>query len=449
MLVRQYPEGFLWGAATAAYQVEGAWNEDGKGESIWDRFAHTPGRVDDGATGDVACDHYHRYPQDVAMIKVLGMNAYRCSIAWTRILPNGTGAVNPKGLDFYDRLLDELGRAGIKANVTLNHWDLPQALQERGGWTNRDCADWFADYARVVFDRLGDRVTMWATHNEPIVTSMLGYGLGMFAPGIADMSSAYQVAHHLNMAHGKAVQVFRSGSYAGKIGIVLDLHHLVPASDSELDRLACQRSLESSQYLFLDPIFNGRYPAYLMEWLGPSAPKVQAGDLETIHQPVDFLGINYYFTNEVSHMPRGGGLKTAQKIQTMPSLGYTEVGWGYAPSGLKSMLLRVKETVGDLPIYITENGCAVVDQPDAAGYVEDRERVLYMRLHLVELHKAIQAGVNVRGYFTWSLMDNFEWASGYGPRFGIVRVDYETQKRTPKLSAHWYGDVARNNRVTE
>ena len=449
MLDRQFPEGFLWGASTAAYQVEGAWNEDGKGESVWDHFAHTPGRIENDQTGDVACDHYHRSTDDIALMKQLGLNAYRFSIAWSRILPQGTGAVNSKGLDFYDRLLDELGQAGIRANATLNHWDLPQALQERGGWPNRDCASWFADYARVVFDRLGDRVGMWATHNEPIVCSLAGYGSGAFAPGVADHSAAYQAAHTLNLAHGKAVQVFRQGGYAGKIGVVLDMHNLIPASESEADRLACQRALENSQYLFFGPIFQGQYPAYLMEWLGSSAPKIQAGDLETIHQPLDFLGLNYYFTSTIGYSPNGGLLKNDQKMITLPSMGYTEVGWGIYPQGLGKVLQRVQQTVGNLPIYITENGCAVQDQPDPDGFVEDRERINYLRLHLIELHKAIQAGVNLRGYFTWSLMDNFEWTSGYRPRFGIVRVDYATLKRIPKLSAHWYSDVAVHNRVTE
>ncbi len=449
MISKQFPEGFLWGASTAAYQVEGAWNEDGKGESVWDHFTHTPGRIAHGDTGDIACDHYHRYKEDVALMKSLGLQGYRFSVAWTRVLPQGTGMVNSSGLDFYDRLVDELGQAGIRTNVTLNHWDLPQALQERGGWTNRDSAEWFANYARVVFDRLGDRVALWATHNEPVVISLVGYGSGVFAPGLADQSQAYQAAHHLNLAHGKAVQVFRQGGYKGQIGIVLDLHNLIPASDSLDDRLAWQRTIEGSQGIFFQPIFQGEYPSYLMDWLGPVAPKVQDGDLDVIHQPLDFLGMNYYFTSEVGYSAGGGLLKSEQRQKTLPSMGYTEVGWGFHPSGLRNVLLRVKDTVGNLPIYITENGCAVQDVPDKDGYVEDRERVNYLRQHLIELHKAIQQGVNVRGYFIWSLMDNFEWASGFGPRFGIVRVDYDTQRRIPKLSARWYMDMIAQNAVVE
>lgn len=449
MLTRSFPEGFVWGASTAAYQVEGAWNEDGKGENVWDHFAHTPGRIANGDTGDVACDHYHRMPDDVAMMKSLGFKGYRFSIAWSRILPEGVGRVNPKGLDFYDRLVDQLGKAGILANATLNHWDIPQALQERGGWANRDSADWFADYARIVFDRLGDRVAMWATHNEPVVTSQVGYGSGVFAPGLADQSLGYQAAHHLNLAHGKAVQVFRAGAHKGRIGIVLDMHNLIPASDRHEDRLAWHRSIESSQGMFFQPIFEGSYPEYLLEWLGPVAPVMHADDLKTIHQPLDFLGHNYYFSSEVSYSASGGLLKAAQRQITLPSMGYTEVGWGIHPAGLRNVLLRIKSVVGSLPIYITENGCAVQDHAHADGYVEDRERVNYLRQHLIELHKAIEDGVNVRGYFVWSLMDNFEWASGYTPRFGIVRVDYPTQRRIPKLSARWYSEVIAANAVTE
>ena len=263
------------------------------------------------------------------------------------------------------------------------------------------------------------------------------------------MTAAHQAAHNLNRAHGKAVQVFRSGRYPGKIGIVLDMHDMVPATESELDRLACQRSLEEAQYIFLDPIFNGRFPPYLMEWLGSTAPRIKPGDMDEIHQPIDFLGMNYYFSNFVSHASGGGLMKTSMQMRTLPSMGYTQTGWGIYPAGMTNVLQRIQKTVGDLPIYITENGCAMLDQPDASGFVEDRERLNYIRLHLIALHKAIEAGVNVRGYFVWSLMDNFEWASGYGPRFGIVRVNYETQERIPKLSAHWFADTARNNRVLE
>lgn len=448
MLIRQFPKGFLWGASTAAYQVEGGWNEDGKGESIWDRFSHQPFRVENNDTGDVACDHYHRMPDDVQLMKQLGLNAYRFSIAWTRILPEGRGQVNVKGLDFYSRLVDELLHAGILANATLNHWDLPQRLQDMGGWNNRDSASWFADYAQVVFQHLGDRVGMWATHNEPAVV-VSGYASGAMAPGIADSTQGYRVVHHLNLAHGRAVEVFRQGGYPGKIGIVLDLQNFVPASSSEIDCLAAQRVVENAHHLYLDPILKGRYPEYLCDWLGETAPQPAPGDLEVIAKPIDFLGINHYFTALVSYNPHGGLLKSAMKMKSMPMSAHTEVGWGVYPSGLTDILIKANAIAGNLPLYITENGCAALDQPDATGFVYDRERIAYLRQHLIAAHDAIQAGVNLKGYFIWSLMDNYEWASGYRPRFGIVRVDYDTQKRTPKLSAHWYSQVIASNSVTE
>jgi beta-glucosidase len=452
MIEREFPEGFLWGAATSAYQVEGAWNEDGRGESIWDRFSHTPGRVLHGDTGDVACDHYHRMKSDVALMKELGLKAYRFSISWPRVLPEGRGAANERGLDFYDRLVDELGAAGIVANATLNHWDLPQALEDRGGWPNRDCAKWFADYAQVAFKRLGDRVPMWATHNEPFVTA-IGYGGADFAPGRSDAAAAYRAVHVLNLAHGEAVRAFRAGGsrgpYAGKIGIVLDLHDFVPATDSRDDELACRRALDNAQNVFLHPILLGSYPESLMEWLGPMAPEIRQGDLELASSPIDFLGMNYYFTFSVRYAHRGGHLRLSQGFAGESGLGETAMGWGINPRGFPASLARVSALSKGLPIYITENGCAMRDECDASGFVEDRGRVHYLRLHLLELHRAIRSGVNARGYFVWSLMDNFEWASGYEPRFGIVRVEFKTQARTPKLSARWYSGVIAANAVPE
>jgi beta-glucosidase len=451
MLVRKFPEGFLWGAATSAYQVEGAWNEDGKGESVWDRYSHRGGRIARGETGDLACDHYHRMPQDVRLMKELGLKAYRFSLAWTRILPEGRGRVNPKGLGFYDRLLDELAAAGIAANLTLDHWDLPQALQDSGGWENRDSADWFADYARIAFDALGDRAALWATHNEPMVVAA-GYGGGDFAPGLSDAAAGYRAVHNLNRAHGAAVKAFREGppaKRAGKIGIVLDLHCLRPATGAEEDRLACERAIDNAQSVFLHPIFRAKYPEAFMEWLGPLAPEIRPGDLELCSQPLDFLGMNHYFTFDVRYNSRGGHLKLSQDFVSEPGLGRTDLGWGINPQGLSATLARIAPIAGGIPIYITENGCAMLDDPDDRGYVEDRGRLDYIRRHLIELHKAIESGIDVRGYFVWSLMDNFEWAHGYGPRFGLVRVDYPTQKRTPKLSARWYSETIRDNAVAE
>jgi beta-glucosidase len=450
MLTRKFPEGFLWGASTSAYQIEGAWDEDGKGESVWDRYAHRGGRIARGETGDIACDHYHRMPQDLALMKELGLRAYRFSLAWTRILPEGRGRVNEKGLDFYDRLVDALAGAGIAANATLDHWDLPQALQDLGGWENRDSAEWFADYARAAFDRLGDRVALWATHNEPAVVAA-GYSGGDFAPGLSSAAAGYRAIHNLNRAHGAAVDAFRAGPAdrrVGKIGIVLDLHHYIPASASEEDLLACQRAVEQAQDVFLLPIFRASYPRALIDWIGPLAPEIRPGDLELCSRKVDFLGMNYYFTFAARYDSRGGLLKLSQTSVSEPGAGRTDLDWGINPAGLAASLARVA-AIARVPIYITENGAAMLDEPDAEGRVEDRGRLDYLRRHLVELHKAIESGIDVRGYFAWSLMDNFEWAHGYRPRFGLVRVDYPSQRRTPKLSARWYSEVIRDNAVPE
>lgn len=447
MKFNQFPDGFLWGVATSAYQIEGAWNEDGKGESIWDRFVHRPYNVLNGDTGDVACDHYHRMPEDVTMMKELGLQAYRFSISWPRVLPEGRGAVNEKGLDFYDRLVDNLLAAGILPNVTLNHWDYPQALMEAGGWPKRDSVDWFVDYARLIFDRLGDRVKMWATHNEPWVVAFLGYATGVHAPGICDYSRAYQAAHHLLLAHGKTVQLFRQGGYQGQIGIVLNLHGFEPASDSEADRATCQRAYEENVALFMEPLFKGRYPEYLFDWIGSHQPQVQAGDLDIISHPIDFLGINHYMSHPVSHDISGSLLKARLGFVFAPGWGETEMGWGINPPGLRGVLLDVKEKYGNPKMYITENGCALNDIPDETGFVADWGRVNYLRAHLSAAYEAIDAGANLQGYFAWSLMDNFEWAMGYMPRFGMVRVDYETGQRTPKQSALWYHEVINRNGV--
>jgi beta-glucosidase len=449
MARKGFPEDFLWGAATSAYQIEGAWDEDGKGESIWDRFTHTPYNVIDGTTGDVACDHYHRMPQDVALLASLGVQTYRFSVAWTRILPEGRGKVNQEGLDFYDRLVDRLLGAGIRPSITLYHWDYPQALQEAGGWPCHESPDWFADYAEVVFECLDDRVDRWITHNEPRVAAFLGYGNGIHAPGICDYTQAYQAAHHLLLSHGKAVQVFRQGGYEGKIGLVLDLAHFIPASDREEDVAACRRAYEQDISQFLDPIFKRRYPERLFEWLGPQRPQIEEGDLDIIGQPIDFLGVNYYKSHQVSHAIDDAPLKARSESIAAPGWGRTEMGWGVSPPGLTAVLLDVKETYDNPPVYITENGCAFPDTPDDEGFVADWGRVNFLRDHLRAVHDAIEAGADVRGYFVWSLLDNFEWSMGYGPRFGIVRVDYETLERTPKQSARWYSEVVAQNAIND
>jgi beta-glucosidase len=443
-----FPKGFQWGAATSSYQVEGAWNVDGKGESIWDRFCARPYMIENGDNGDMAADHYQRMPEDVALMQRLGLQSYRFSISWPRVLPEGRGTVNPFGLGFYDRLVDQLLAAGIQPNATLNHWDFPQALQEQGGWLNRDSADWFAEYANLMFAQLGDRVLFWATHNEPWVVAFLGFQIGAFAPGICDASAAYQVNHHLLLSHGRAVQVFYQGGYPGQIGIVLNLPRFEPASDEPADLAAQRRRYLEFYNLYLDPIFQGNYPAELMEWIGFHQPKIEAGDLETIHQPIDFLGVNYYATELVSHSRWGGLLKTSSHPLSAPGWGTTAMGGGIYPPGLKAVLTDLQENFGNPKMYVTENGTAVEDLPDENDFVEDWGRVNYLRAHLFEIHNAIQTGARVQGYYLWSLLDNFEWNSGYRPRFGIVRVDFKTLKRTPKRSAIWYSQVIADNGIS-
>jgi beta-glucosidase len=431
--------------AASAYQIEGAYQEDGKGESIWDRFTRWQAHVLNNDNGEVACDHYHRYKDDVALIKSLEIPCYGFTVAWTRIVPTGSSAVNQKGLDFYSRLVDELLNAGIMPKATLFHWDLPQELQDAGGWPNRDTTDRFADYAGIVFDHLADRVKIWATHNEPWVASFLGYATGVHAPGICDYSQAYQAAHHLLLSHGKAVQIFRQGGYSGKIGLILNLNGLIPASDDERDVAATQRVHDETHALFLDPVFKGEYPQDLFEYIGPHRPKIQPGDLDIIHQPIDFLGLNHYNSDLVSFDLFGGLNKARLTPYSAAGWGRTEMNWGIHPMGLKNEVMYIKEKYGNPVLYLTENGCAMPDMPDENGFVQDWDRIRFVQAHLQALHEAIQEGANVRGYFIWSVFDNFEWERGYSKRFGLVRVDYNTLRRTPKQSAYWYRDVIKNN----
>jgi beta-glucosidase len=445
----RFPEGFLWGAATAAYQIEGAWKADGKGENIWDRFTHSKHKIHAGATGDVACDHYRRMPQDVALMRSLGLKSYRFSVSWARVLPRGRGKVNPKGLGFYDRLIDKLLAAGIAPSVTLNHWDFPQALEDLGGWPDRRSADWFADYARLMFDKLGDRVALWATHNEPYITAFLGYATGDFAPGGGDYKQGIRAAHHLLLGHGRAVDAFRRSGRKGKIGIVLDHPWYIPASDRPEDLAACERAFRAGQGIFLDTIFLGRYPPGLAEWSNSLVPDIEPGDLKQISRPIDFLGINHYSTVAIGFSHRGQFLKVSREEISAPGMGKTFVGWGINPSGLTALLENIRDRYGNPAVYITENGAALEDTPDAKGFVDDWGRMEYLRGYIGAVHKALSRGCDVRGYFVWSLLDNFEWAHGYDPRFGIVRVDYKTQKRTPKRSALWYREVIQRNGVEE
>jgi beta-glucosidase len=436
-----FPSSFLWGAATAAFQIEGAWNEDGKGESIWDRFNHKRYAILEGDTADISCNHYHHMPQDVQLMRELGLQTYRFSISWARILPQGRGARNEKGLDFYERLVDNLLAANIIPNATLYHWDLPQALQDLGGWPNREVTDWYAEYAQIMFDRLGDRVRFWATFNEPWVTAALGYGQGIFAPGLADASQQYQAAHHLLLAHGKAMQIFRQGNYRGKIGIVLNTARHLPASDSEADRAACERARNEEVYFFTDGLFRGQYPQELIEWIGPHAPKIGAQDMSVVSQPMDFLGVNYYMTFKVAYAAQGGLNKLSLQQVAVDGWTHSSTGFGFNPDGLIELLLIFKEKYNSPVIYVTENGVALADAPDENGYVNDPLRIEYLQAHIKAVANALAAGVDVRGYYVWSLMDNFEWASGYLPRFGLIYVDYETGQRIPKQSAWWFRDL--------
>jgi beta-glucosidase len=440
-----FPKNFLWGAATSAYQVEGAWNADGKGEGIWDRFSHLPYRISHDDTGDIACDHYHRYPEDIALMHTLGLQGYRFSISWPRVMPSGKGKINPKGLDFYERLLDGLLKAGITPNVTLYHWDLPQAIQDIGGIPHPDFVPYFVEYAQKVFDRLGDRVPFWATFNEPNMATNAAYGGDGFAPGLADMSQAKQAAHHLLLAHGETVREYRSRSLPGKIGIVIDLQAHEPKTDSQADMDATARIRQHAWNFWLDPIYLGSYPAELMEWLGPIGPHVADGDMAKIHQPIDFLGVNHYFTFSTSYDYRGGYLRARNEHLCDPGFSRTAFGWGIHPAGLEDVLQFVRERYHNPPVYITENGIAAHDVADANGYVDDMERIRYFQTYLHAVYNSIQSGSDIRGYFAWSLMDNFEWIQGYELRFGLVRVDFDTQKRIPKRSADWYRQLIAQN----
>jgi beta-glucosidase len=438
-----FPEQFLWGAATSAYQIEGSPMADGAGPSIWHRFSHTPGLVANGDTGDVACDHYRRWHDDVSLMRELGLNAYRFSIAWSRILPEGTGRVNSAGLDFYERLVDALLEAGIRPFATLYHWDLPAALDDRGGWLNPDIARWFADYATIVFQALADRVDLWATLNEPWVVVDGGYLHGKLAPGHRSLFEAPLAAHHLLLAHGAAVAACRAEG-GKKIGIVVNLEPKHAVSESPADGAARDRAEAYMNHWYLDPILLGRYPEAMPELFGPAWPEFPADDLRRIRQPLDFVGVNYYTRSVVCDVPATLPPRAARVIEPMRT--HTMTGWEVYPEGLTETLIGIGERYGDLPLYVTENGAAFYDPPLADGdRVPDPLRVAYYRDHLRAAHRAIGAGVDLRGYFAWSLLDNFEWAHGYAMRFGLVHVDYRTQKRTPKESAQFYSEVIRSN----
>jgi len=438
----QFPEGFLWGTATAAYQIEGAHDADGKGPSIWDSFAHRPGKVFENQNGDVACDHYHRYRADVETMADLGFNAYRFSVSWPRVIPSGTGAVNHPGLDFYNRLVDALLQRRIRPFITLYHWDLPQAMEDRGGWGARDTAAAFGEYAALLGRTLGDRVKDWITLNEPLASVSAGYVFGIHAPGKQDPQLGFQVSHHLNLAHGHAVRALRSTVPGARVGITHVSLPVYPASDSEADRAAAQRYDGIVNRWYWEPPLRGAYPADILERLGPLAPTIAEGDLQLVSPPIDFFGHNSYTRAVVKDDPASVLMGATQ----LPPDGkpQTEMGWEIYPDHLYDALIRITRDYGALEIYVTENGSAFADEV-VHGAVTDPQRIDYLRAHLRAAHRAIQDGVKLRGYFCWSLLDNFEWSFGYSKRFGIVYVDYPTQRRIVKASGRFYSDVARQN----
>jgi len=442
-----FPKDFLWGAATASYQIEGAWDEDGKGESIWDRFSHAPGNIENGDTGDVACDHYHHWRADVALMKELGLKAYRLSIAWPRILPAGRGPINQAGIDFYGRLVDAVLEAGIEPYVTLYHWDLPQPLQEEGGWPERMVVDAFVEYAATVSRSLGDRVRNWITLNEPFVSAFVGYQWGRHAPGHRDLHEALAASHHLMLSHALALPVIRQNSPGASVGITLNLSPQVAASPSAEDQAQALWQDGHVNRWFLDPLAGRGYPEDMVTGHGDALAFVRPGDLERIASPIDFLGVNYY-SRGIARSTRVSEEQNAPRT-VLPHAEYTDMGWEVCPEGLYDLLLRLHVDYAFPALYITENGAAFPDQVGADGEVDDPARLSYIRRHLGMVHKSIAEGIPVKGYFVWSLFDNFEWAFGYAKRFGVVYVEFQTQKRTPKSSAHWYRKVIVDNSLDE
>ncbi|MGZ3441126.1 MAG: GH1 family beta-glucosidase [Polyangia bacterium] len=446
----RFPDGFLWGAATSAYQIEGAAAADGRGESIWDRFAARPGAIADGSDGAVACDHYHRWPRDIELMKWLGLGAYRFSVAWPRIFPSGRWQVNKAGLDFYDRLTDGLLEAGIEPFVTLYHWDLPQPLEDAGGWASRHTVDAFVEYVDVVSDLLGDRVRRFITHNEPWCISVLGYAEGLHAPGRRDWPAALAAAHHLLLSHGLATAVIRQNAVDAEVGITVNLVPAEPASSSAADRDACRAFDGAFNRWFLDPLYGRGYPEdVIADHVGAGRlsslelPFVQPGDLATIAAATDFLGINYY-SRAVVRSDRVAELDNAPRVVHM-SDERTDIGWEVYPDGLRQLLVRVQRDYAPAAVYITENGAAYDTAPDEHGRVHDIERQRFLHAHLAAALEAVQAGVPLAGYFVWSLLDNYEWQEGYRKRFGIVWVDYVTQERVLKQSATQYRAIIAAN----
>jgi beta-glucosidase len=456
MTVR-FPDGFAWGTATASYQIEGAVGEDGRSPSIWDTFSHTPGKTRNGDTGDVADDHYHRYEEDVELMAGLGVGWYRFSLAWPRLQPQGRGALNEAGVEFYSRLVDALLAKGIRPWVTLYHWDLPQVLQDRGGWPERDTSERFAEYAGAVYERLHDRVAHWTTLNEPWVSAFIGHATGRHAPGLEDPEAALRAAHHLMLGHGLAIEAMRAhGDPGSAFGVTLNVSPTDAQSDDPADLDAARRADGLTNRMFLDPLLRGGYPADVLDDVRSvtDGAHIRPGDEQRIHAPLDFLGINYYYRTVVR---AGSGDREARSQwvgngdveRVLRGLPQTEMGWEIDPDGLYDFLIRVSRDHPGVPLYVTENGAAFADEKAADGEVHDPARVEYLDAHLRAAHRAIGDGVDLRGYFVWSLLDNFEWSFGYSKRFGLIHLDYETLERTPKDSARWYAEVTRANGLPE
>jgi beta-glucosidase len=438
-----FPADFTWGTATSAYQIEGAVTEDGRAPSIWDTFSHTPGRIDNDDHGDVACDHYHRWPEDIALMKRLGTDAYRMSIAWPRVMPAGDGPVNTAGLDFYDRLVDALLDAGITPNITLYHWDLPQSLQDRGGWTVRDTAEHLADYASVVAARLGDRVTRWATLNEPLCSGWIGHLEGRMAPGLTDLTAAVHASYHLLLAHGLATRAVRAAAPGARIGLVTNHSPVEAASTRPEDIAAATRMDGHTNRWWLDPVYGRGFPADMRELYGVDLPE-RPGDLDTIAAPLDWHGLNYYFPATVTDDPRGP-VPYAREVR-LPDVPRTGMDWQVDAGGLEALLLRLTDDYGVRELYVTENGSAFADTVAPDGTVHDPDRARYLEQHVNACARAVRKGVPLAGYYAWSLLDNFEWAYGYDKRFGLVHVDYATQTRTLKTSGLRYAEIIRAHR---
>lgn len=443
MAVLSFPPRFAWGVATASYQIEGSPLADGAGASIWHTFAHTPGTISNGETGDVACDHYRRMPEDVGLMRELGIRAYRFSVSWPRVFARGRAPVNEKGMAFYERLVDALLEAGIEPMATLYHWDLPQALEDEGGWPERSTSEHYADYAEAMFSRLGDRVSRWITFNEPWVFNWLGYGLGIHAPGRSDPAAALRAGHHTLLAHGMAVERLRQLQPSAQIGITLSVQAHVAAGSDPRDIEAVAKPRAFHNEWFADPIVFGRYPQPMLEQFAEAMPEMTDADRRVVQRPIDFLGLNYYTRTLHRHDPGGFfGVATCRALGE-----HTAMDWEVYPAGLYLVLRQFHERYG-LPLYVTENGAGFEHEtvePD--GSVHDTTRLRYLQSHLEMCQRAIAEGVDLRGYFAWSLMDNFEWAFGYAKRFGIVRCDFETQRRTPKWSALWYRRVIEENGI--